>query len=85
MTNKKLREFLAQFPDNMPVRLFPNSETPRSGFDKPKIIELTEENILQTSEGAWVDDEADPETWDCEDGKVRHKGKRYLLFNPIIT
>lgn len=85
MTNKELQEFLAKFPDNMPVRLLPKIDPPRSGYENRDIIDLTEENILQTSEGAWIDDEAPSDTWDHEDGKIRHKGKRYLLFNPIIT
>lgn len=79
MKNKDLQKLLAQYPDNMPVRLLLN-QNPYSEH-----VDLTEDHILRTSEGAYVDDEADPNTWDCEDGKIRDKGKKYLLFNPIIV
>ena len=85
MTNKQLQEFLKQFPDEIKVKLLPKSDIPVRSYNSVEILELTEENILHTSEGAWVDDEADPEEWDCEDGKIRHEGNWYLLLNPIIT
>lgn len=80
MTNKEFQKLLAKFPDNIPVKLLPKPEN-----NIKSIIDFNEENILATSEGAWVDSEADPEKWDCEDGKIKHKGKRYLLINPIIV
>lgn len=83
MTNKELQELLKKHPNNMPIKLMPHHD--RDGKFNYTVIDFTEENYLVSSEGAWVDDEADPETWDCEDGKIRHKGKRYLLINPIIT
>ena len=85
MTNKQFQELLKDYPDNMPIKLFVNPDNYKHGDGQKGIIEFTDENILVTSENAWIDDEADPETWDCEDGKIRHKGKRYLLLNPIIT
>ncbi len=78
MTNKQLQDILKKYPDNMPVKLYPNHAT-------KEIIPMDEENILLTSTGAWVDDEADPETWDHEDGKIRDGGKKYLLINPLIV
>lgn len=85
MNNIQLQEFLNRFPDNMPVKLLTNNDIPVMGIKEPNIIDLTEENILKTSEGAWADDEAPADQWDCEHGKIRQKGKKYLLFNPIIT
>lgn len=82
MINIQLQELLKKYPDNMPVKLLPKNNV---GSKPSEVIDFTEENILQSSEGAWVDDEAPVDTWDCEDGKIRHKGKKYLLINPIIT
>lgn len=85
MTNKELQKLLKKYPDDMSIKILLNSDIPVRSFKAPPIVELSEENILISSGGAWVDDKANPEIWDCEDGKIRHKGKRYLLFNPIIT
>lgn len=85
MTNKELQELLKQWPDDIEVKLLTKNDIPVRSIEKAPIIPFTEENILESSEEAWVDDEADPETWDCEDGKIMQKGKRYLLLNPIIT
>jgi hypothetical protein len=79
MTNKDFQKLLQQYPDDILIRLLPKQEN-----NVKAIVDFTDENILLTSEGAYVDDEADPETWDHEDGKIRHKGERYLLLNPII-
>ena len=50
------------------------------------IIDLDEENILHTSETAYVDQHAPEDEHDCEDGKVMlGDGQQYLLFNPIIV
>ena len=80
----QFQDYLKQFSDNLPIKLLPNPSDYKHGSRQSGIIDLTEENVLHTSEGAWVDDKADPEKWDCEDGKIRHKGKPYLLLNPII-
>jgi len=85
MTNRQLQKLLQQFPHNMPLKLLLNSDTPISGYEKIVPVDLEDDHILKTSEGAWVDDEAPTDEWDHEDGKIRHKGRRYLLFNPIIT
>lgn len=78
MTNKELQHLLAQYPDDMPVRLLPSQ-----CLDEI-VIPLTEEHILHTSDKAWVDDDAPVEEWDCEDGKIHYDGQPFLLFNPII-
>jgi hypothetical protein len=43
MTNKELQSYLAQFPDEMPVKLLVKAEP------KAQPIELTEESILHSS------------------------------------
>ncbi|MFD2922001.1 hypothetical protein ACFS6H_19935 [Terrimonas rubra] len=83
MKVKDLIKLLSEYPENMPVKLMPNHE--RGADFNYTVNEFTEENMLISSEKAWVDDEAPYDTWDCEDGKIRHKGRRYLLINPIIT
>lgn len=88
MTNKELREYLSKFPDEMPIKLLPNNTLPCLSIDNmavKEIIDFTDENILETTDKAWVDSDADPETWDTEDGKIVYDGNPYLLFNPIIT
>lgn len=75
MTNKELQNYLSKFPDEMPIKLFTDEVT----FD------LKEENILHTSETAYVNNEAPEDEWDSEDGKIElGNGSQYLLFNPII-
>lgn len=78
MKNKELQELLSKYPPNMPIKLWVDHS------DRNTIVELTPDYLLKSSEGAWIDDEVDPELWDCEDGKIKHKGKRYLLINPLI-
>jgi hypothetical protein len=88
MTNKELQEYLKKWPDNMPVKLLPNNSLPPLSVDNKAvhaIIDLTTDNVTYHTDKAWVDSDADPETWDTEDGKIVYDGKPYLLFNPIIT
>lgn len=88
MTVKKLKEILSAYPDDMPVKLLPNNTLPALSIDNmavSRIIDLTEENILYTTDKAWVDSDADPEEWDTEDGKIVYAGNPFLLINPIIT
>lgn len=80
MKNIELQKLLKKYPDSIEIKLMPTHQRGLHG-----LIEFTEENILKTSEKAYVDNNAHPDIWDCEDGKIRHKGKRYLLINPIIT
>ena len=64
MTNKELQTLLQQYPDTMPIKLLPNSY-----YDYKTIIDLTEENVLHTSETAWYkeaeddDEEDDTRQW----------------------
>jgi hypothetical protein len=77
MTNKELQDFLKQYPDEMPIKL---------RVEEMEVVELTTENILHTSETAYVNDEAPEEEWDCEDGKIElGSGTQYLLLNPLIV
>lgn len=79
MTNKELQSYLAQFPDEMPVKLLVKAEP------KAQPIELTEEKILHSSESAYVNSDAPEDEWDTEDGKIElGSGQQYLLFNPVI-
>lgn len=76
MNNKKLQDYLAQFPDEMPVKLRVKDNS---------FINLSEEHILHTSDTAYVNNLALERDWDTEDGKVElGNGKQYLLFNPVI-
>jgi hypothetical protein len=80
MKNKELQEFLKRWPDDVPVKLLP-----KTSGDSENIIDLTEENIMQTTDKAWVDSNAPEDEWDTEDGKIVYDGSPYLLFNPIIV
>ncbi len=77
MKNKELQQLLKKHPDNMPIKLL-------TGHNKNVAIDFDDENILLTSEGAYIDSDARESTWDTEDGKIRQRGKKYLLINPII-
>ena len=80
MNNKELQEYLKQYPDDLDILLIPDLK------NWSQTIPFTEENILHTSYTAYVDDEADEDDWDCEDGRIElGDGKRYLLFNPVIV
>lgn len=79
MTNKELQQLLAQYPDDVTIRTLHTKSIVPVG-----IKDLSEENILLTSEEAFIDESADPQTWDCEDGKIVHKGNKYLLLNALI-
>lgn len=82
MTNKELQQCLSQYPDDTPIRLMPRCSPSNPNL----VIELTDENILHTSETAYAEDSAPEDEWDCEDGKLElGEGQQYLLFNPMIT
>lgn len=88
MTNKELREYLSKYPDDMPIKLLPDSTLPPLSVDNKavnSVVDFTSDHIMQTTDKAWVNSDADPETWDTEDGKIVYDGNPYLLFNPIIT
>ncbi len=80
MTNKELQLLLSKWPDEMPIKLLPDTY-------RPDITQIpfTEDHILHTSETAYLNDEAPDEEWDHEDGKIElGDGIQYLLINPII-
>jgi hypothetical protein len=80
MTNGELQKLLAEYPADMPVKLMPKINN-----DYKTVVDLDEDNILHSSETAYVDTEAPEDEWDTEDGKVElGDGQQYLLFNPII-
>lgn len=75
MTNKELQTLLSKYPEYMPIKLLPKTS------NYSQIIDLTEENILHTSETAWF---KEAEEDDEEDAMGLGDGQQYLLFNPII-
>jgi hypothetical protein len=80
MKNSELQELLAQYPDDMPIKLLVDHCDV-----KAPLIEFTDENVLHTSETAYVDTDADLEDWDTEDGKIElGDGQQFLLINPMI-
>jgi len=75
MTNKELQEYLKQFSDDLPVKLYKDGDI-RDFFD---------EDILITSETAHVNTETPEEEWDCEDGKFElGDGPEFILFNAPV-
>jgi hypothetical protein len=79
MTNKEFQELLQKHPDDMPIRIliYPEAKSKPEDFDI--------DNIILTSDTAFVDEEASYDTWDTEDGKIElGDGPQYLLINPII-
>lgn len=80
MTVKELKQSLAAYPDDMPVKL-----NLYGGFDIEKAIDITEENYILYSETAHIDRTAPEEEWDCEDGKFEMgDGPQYLLINAPV-
>lgn len=57
MTNAELQTLLHQYPDDLPIKFLVNSGVPVRDYKSEPIVNFTEERILHTSEGAWVDDE----------------------------
>ncbi len=81
MKNKELQKLLAQYPDDMPIKLLLSCHD----VNEP-IVDFDEENILYTSETAYLDEDAPEDEWDAEDGKVKlGDGQMYLLINPMIV
>lgn len=81
MKNKDLQQLLAQYPDDMPIKFLPHHDT-----RAVPTLDFEEENIMLTSETAYVDHTAPEDEWDCEEGKVElGDGPQYLLINPIIV
>jgi hypothetical protein len=79
MKNKELQELLKGYAPDMEVKIFIDHA------DKNSIKDFDEENLLHTSNTAFVDDSAPMEEWDTEDGKINlGAGEKYLLINPII-
>lgn len=80
MKNQELIKILSTYPLDMPIKLLLNVNDAKS-----KPIDFAEENILHTSETAFVNEDAHEDEWDAEDGKVElGVGVQYLLLNPII-
>lgn len=78
MNIKELKQLLNEYPDDMPVKLLKNLGI----YDD--VVDFTEENILVTSDTAFVNKDAPEEEWDAEDGKIElGDGTKYLLINPI--
>lgn len=78
MTIETLIEALKAFPRTLEVRAL-------SGKDN-EIYPISIDNLLHTSETAFVNDDAHVDEWDCEDGKIElGSGKQYLLINAIIV
>jgi hypothetical protein len=81
MKNSALQDYLKQYPADMDIKFLSSHEK----MSKEPVLDFDEENILLTSETAYVDENAPEDEWDCEDGKVElGDGKQYLLINPII-
>lgn len=79
MTNKELQLLLAAHPDELLIKLMPNTHNPKV------VIDFNDENLLLTAETAFINDEAPEDEWDHEDGKIElGNGQRFLLVNPII-
>jgi len=79
MKNLRLQEILKEYPDDMDIKLLINASVGQ------ELVEFTEENILHTSETAYINTEAPEDEHDTEDGKIElGNGNQYLLINPII-
>lgn len=77
MTNKELQNYLAQFPDKMPVKICVDQ--------LPDAIDFTTENIFLTTETAYIDADAPMDDWDHEEGKIElGDGQKLILINPLI-
>ena len=80
MKNLELQKLLAQYPDDMPIKIL----LKHIGPSHP-IVDFDAENILHTSTTAYVNEDAPEDEHDCEDGKVElGDGEQYLLLNPIV-
>jgi hypothetical protein len=80
MKNKELQELLKGYPDDMPIKLLLNVNSP-----KEPIKDFDSENILHSSETAFLNADAPEDEWDSEDGRFElGDGEQYLLINPVI-
>lgn len=77
MKNSELQTLLASYPADMEVKYLTQYS---------EVLDYSGETLLISSETAYVDDEADEEDWDTEDGQIKlGDGKRYILLNCIIA
>lgn len=77
MKNSELQTLLASYPDGMEVKYLNESR---------EIVDYSGETLLISSTTAYIDDEADEEDWDTEDGQIKlGDGERFLLLNCIIV
>lgn len=81
MNNKKLQDYLKQFPDEMEIKCLRNMMS-----DDGSKYNLTEENIIIYTDTAYIDSDAPEEEHDTEEGKLQlGTGERFLLFNtPVL-
>ena len=77
MKNSELQKLLASYPADMEIKYLNESR---------EIVDYSGETLLISSTTAYIDDEADEENWDTEDGKVElGDGEKFLLLNCIIV
>lgn len=78
MKNSELQTLLASYPADMEIKYLIN------GIED--VFDYTGETLLISSETAYVDDQADEDDWDTEDGKIElGEGEKFLLLNAIIV
>lgn len=77
MTNIELQVLLSSYPEDMDIKYLNENRD---------VLNYTGETLLISSETAYVDDEAEEEDWDTENGQIKlGDGKKYLLLNCIIV
>lgn len=79
MTNKELQDALSKYPDGMEVRIY------GGGFGDYIKFAQADECVIEYSDTAYVDDEAQEEDWDTEEGKFYFgDGERWLLIGAPV-
>jgi len=76
MTNSELQALLSAYPPDMPVMYL--------DYDGNK-VEFTGESLIETTDTAFIDEDAPEDEWDHEDGKIElGSGERHILLNAMI-
>lgn len=79
MTVKELMHTLRSMGEDEEVKIWIDHS------NKESIVALQDEHLYYTSDGAYIDSCAPEDEWDAEEGKITHKGTRFLLINPSIV
>ena len=81
MKNSELQKILAQYPGDMPIKIFVDHSRPKEPLE-----DFDEDHFMLSAETAYANSDAPEEEWDTEQGKFElGDGEPFLLINPMLV